>query len=834
MRWIAPLLTLALALGAGAIAPKTGLAPDSSLPAVQVDGHDALAGRLIVHLREDAAAVRSTDRATLADLPELSTFAASRNLRASEPLIRAELDEVARQSGFDRALIVDLDPAADLKRERELWLARPEVEAVDYDWIVRAQLVPNDQYFSGQWALRNQGGGGYTNDCDIDAELAWDVTTGSNTVKIAVIDTGVRLTHTDLSAKIVPGYDYVNNDATASDDNGHGTACASLAAASTNNSSGMAGVDWNARIMPLKALNASGSGTTTAIINCVNWARTNGANVISMSLGGGGYVDNFNTAINNAFNAGIPVVCATGNDDDPTISYPAAYANSFAVGALSPCNQRKSPSSCDGEYWWGSNYGTGLDLLSPGVLLRSAWNSNNNSYISDMNGTSGATPIVAGVAALMRGLNPALTAQQIYDILDDTADDLGAAGWDSQTGWGRLNAHAAVQAAVPDPCAVDSQDPTVEHTPLGMMVADGLPYLVAAVVEDNCEVAQVFLDHVVGGGAWIQTLMTLQGGQYLGQIPAQPAGSTVTYEITAVDGNGNIATTGGTFYVADPCLLDGEAPAAQLILPSGDTNSETEPVLVMVLATDPCGIAAMGLSYQVDGGAAQWVAGQSVGGDLFVAEIPAQPFGSVVEAGVQVTDASPQANPAYLPFSYQVVDPCGADAEAPVVQWSSVFPASAETGQAVPAVATASDPCGIQGATLTCSLDGGPLQTGTVVEGAPGEFLLELPAQASPGTLAWTLVIADDSPAHNATTLSGSLAVLAVPDLDPPAVVVTVLSASQVQLVWPAVPGASGYRLEAATSPEGPWTALSDGPTLSRVVAVAPDQRQLLRVVAHN
>jgi thermitase len=844
MRWNAPLLSLSLslslsltlALGAGAHAPDPvrSPAPPSPLAAVVVDGHEALAGRLVVRLREDSGAIRSTDRATLADLPQLTTFAATRGLRASEPLIRAELDEVARQSGFDRVLIVDLDPAADLRRERELWQARPEVEAVDYDWIVRAQLVPNDQYFSGQWALRNLGTGGFTNDCDIDAELAWDLTTGSSTVKIAIIDTGVRLTHADLSAKIVPGYDYVNNDATASDDNGHGTACASLAAASTNNTSGMAGVDWNARIMPLKALNAAGSGSTTAIINCVNWARTNGAHVISMSLGGGGYVSDFNTAINNAYNAGIVVVCATGNDNQSSISYPAAYTNSFAVGALSPCNQRKSPTSCDGEGWWGSNYGTGMDLLSPGVLLRSAWNTNNTSYISDMNGTSGATPIVAGVAALMRGVNPGLTAQQIYDILNETADNLGAAGWDSQTGWGRLNAYAAVSTAAGGNCGSELEPPVITHTPLGNTEVDNAPYPVTATVTDNCTVASVTLRHRVNGGSWSSASMTLSAGVYTGSIPAQAFGSGINYEIVALDQNSNLASTSATFYVLNPCNLDVAGPAVTLLAPLGDTSSEIDPVDVLALVTDPCGVSEVQIAYVVDGAPVQFEDALPVGGDQFAGQIPPQPFGSVVDVTLYAYDASLQFNESLLEFSYEVLDPCATDATQPEAALTTPFPATLETGQTAQAAATASDPCGIQGAVLTCSLNGGPAQSGAAVEGTPGTFQLVLPAQAAPGALAWTLVVTDASPAHNTRTLTGSLTVTQASTLPAPVVSISLLSSTQAQVSWSLVVGATGYRVEAAPSPDGPWTVLFDGFTTSWIVPMGTNQMELLRVVAHN
>ena len=252
------------------------------------------------------------------------------------------------------------------------------VEAVEFNYKMTAFLVPNDSYYQDQWALNNTGqavsyNGGLvgTPGCDVDAERAWDITTGNSNIIIAILDTGIDLDHPDLQSGIIGGYDFVNNDSNANDGNMHGTACASIAAGRSNNGIGVAGVCWDCSLMPVKVLSDQGFGDFSDIINGVVWASDNGAHVISMSLGGGGYQSGFDNAVTYAHDNGTIVIAASGNDNG-SISYPAAYEDCVSVGAMSPCNERKSPSSCDGESFWGSNYGNGLDFVAPGVRIHSA------------------------------------------------------------------------------------------------------------------------------------------------------------------------------------------------------------------------------------------------------------------------------------------------------------------------------------------------------------------------------------------------------------------------------------------------------------------------------
>lgn len=331
----------------------------------------------------------------------------------------------------------------------------PEVENVEFNYKMEAFLVPNDNYYLDQWALNNTGQAVSQNGnnvgtpgSDVDAERAWNITTGNPNVVIAILDTGIDLDHPDLASELVSGYDFVDNDTNANDGNMHGTACGSIAAGTTNNGIGVAGVCWDCSLMPVKVLSDQGFGDFDDIINGVIWASDNGANIISMSLGGGGYNSSFDNAVSYAHENGTMVIAASGNDNG-SISYPAAYEDCVSVGAMSPCNERKSPSSCDGENFWGSNYGNGLDFVAPGVRIHSA---TIGGYTTTFNGTSSACPHAAGVAGLIYSMAPELSPDDVRSAMHATSVDIGSPGYDTQTGWGKVNAFNAVSlfAAQPD------------------------------------------------------------------------------------------------------------------------------------------------------------------------------------------------------------------------------------------------------------------------------------------------------------------------------------------------------------------------------------------------
>ncbi|MCW5850450.1 MAG: S8 family serine peptidase [Anaerolineae bacterium] len=259
---------------------------------------------------------------------------------------------------------------------------------------------------------------------------AWDLSKGDSVV-IAVLDTGADFTHPDLQGKFVSrGKDFINRDDDATDDHGHGTHVSGIAAGATNNGVGIAGVGYNAKVLPGKVLAASGSGDFGAIASGITWAADQGVKVINMSLGGRYGAASMESAINYAWSKGVVVVCAAGNDASPSPSYPAAYENCISVVATDSSDRRASF----------SNYGSTVDVSAPGAGILSTVRGGKYEAWS---GTSMASPNAAGVAALVWAAHPDWTNAQVRAALENTADNVGSA---NEFGHGRLNAYRAVSS----------------------------------------------------------------------------------------------------------------------------------------------------------------------------------------------------------------------------------------------------------------------------------------------------------------------------------------------------------------------------------------------------
>lgn len=283
---------------------------------------------------------------------------------------------------------------------------------------------PNDTFYStNQWNLPL-----------IKADKAWQLTTGDPGVVIAVVDTGVDLNHPDLQGKLVAGRNILAGNDQPQDDNGHGTHCAGIIAARTNNLEGIAGVDWNSKIMPVKAMAADGTGSVADIADGVVWAADHGANVINLSLGDTNDSDYLHEAIRYAYNKGCVITAAMGNDGVGIPSYPAAYSEVIAVAANDENNETASF----------SNFGDHCSVSAPGVAIPSTYPAKR--YVT-LSGTSMASPHVAGVAGLVKSINNNLQPAEVRKILESTADDLGPEGKDAYYGNGEINVSRAVQAA---------------------------------------------------------------------------------------------------------------------------------------------------------------------------------------------------------------------------------------------------------------------------------------------------------------------------------------------------------------------------------------------------
>lgn len=311
---------------------------------------------------------------------------------------------------------------------------RQFVEAIDPNYLYAAFEVPNDPDYTKQWNLRN-----------INIETAWDETKGADRT-IAVIDTGIAVVPDLKETQFVPGYDFVNNRENAEDDNGHGTHVAGTIAQSTNNGYGVAGVAYQAKLMPLKVLSDTGSGTVADIAEAIRFAADHGADVVNLSLGGFGDSHVLKEAIDYAHQKGVVIVAAAGNSNANAAAFPARYSNVIAVAALDATGN-KAPYS---------NFGAGVDIAAPGgstqgenatggILQETIDPETGGSQFIALQGTSMAAPHVAGVAALVKSVGvtdpsavAAVLQKSAQAVPEDPLNHFGA---------GRLDASAAVKLA---------------------------------------------------------------------------------------------------------------------------------------------------------------------------------------------------------------------------------------------------------------------------------------------------------------------------------------------------------------------------------------------------
>lgn len=327
----------------------------------------------------------------------------------------------------DRLYVVKGDRTT-LKSLKKSKLAK-ETEYIEPNYIYTALVAPNDPDYSKQWNLRS-----------INVEAAWSETKGKD-VTVAVIDTGVSRVPDLKETSFVKGYDFVNDKVEADDDNGHGTHVAGTVAQSTNNNYGVAGIAYEASIMPLKVLSAYGGGTVADIAESIKFAADNGADVINMSLGGGGESHVMKDAIDYAHGKGVVIIAAAGNEGQNSASYPARYPHVVGVAAIDAAGE-KAPYS---------NFGAGVDISAPGgsqsgLILQDTIDPETGvAEIRGFQGTSMAAPHVAGVAALIRA-SGVTQPDEVVAVLQKSArviqdDNL------NYFGSGHLDAAAAVKIA---------------------------------------------------------------------------------------------------------------------------------------------------------------------------------------------------------------------------------------------------------------------------------------------------------------------------------------------------------------------------------------------------
>ncbi len=338
-----------------------------------------------------------------------------------------------------------------------------EVSQPDLMAVIKPACV-DDPFFSYQWNLDNTGQYGGTVGVDIKYCAARSITQGANDVIIAVIDDGVELSHSDLNI-YYQSYDSETGTSPSITRGSHGTAVAGIMGALSNNNSLVAGIASASPIMSISVVYGTMSvDRAQRYADAFNFAWQNGASVINNSWSGGDFYSSYiDQGISNALTygrsgLGCVVVFSAGNGNWSAVSYPAnSHPDILAVGAITYCNGvRKDPYTCDGETNWGSNYGTALDVMAPGVAVPTTYLG--GGYIVNFNGTSAAAPHVSATAALILSVNSNLTQKQVADLIEQSAQKTGGyyytnqpgrnnGTWHNEMGYGLVNTFAAITAA---------------------------------------------------------------------------------------------------------------------------------------------------------------------------------------------------------------------------------------------------------------------------------------------------------------------------------------------------------------------------------------------------
>lgn len=309
----------------------------------------------------------------------------------------------------------------------------PNVEKVEEDKVIKIKNIPNDPSYGEQW---------YVPDTNFDKLWNYNIVSKKN-VTVAVIDSGINYNHEDLKNVIADGgYNFYDDNTDVYDDNGHGTEVSGVIAASANNGVGIAGLDSNMpiKILPLKTADSNGDTLLSDLITAVDYAITKKADVINLSMGSNTYSSIENDEIQKAISSGIVVVAAAGNDGDSAYNYPASYDNVISVGA--------TDSNDNLAYF--SNYNNKVSLTAPGEEILTTNISGGYDYCS---GTSFSSPIVASMAAIIKSTRPDLTPQEIKNVLQNSAEDLGAPGKDNYFGYGKVDADKCINSIL-DPQAI--------------------------------------------------------------------------------------------------------------------------------------------------------------------------------------------------------------------------------------------------------------------------------------------------------------------------------------------------------------------------------------------
>ncbi|MAG63444.1 hypothetical protein CMO84_07975 [Candidatus Woesearchaeota archaeon] len=374
----------------------------------------------------------------------LLQFAPAEPATVMRARIEAMGAKVHRELPSLRTLLVRLPEGHSAHVAIDRYRALPGVAHVELNAIggigLCATMPTVDTYFADQWQLDNTAANMGTPGADIEARPAWDIEDGDPSVVLAIIDTGIRYANPEFVGRTLQGWDFVNDDNDPFDDHSHGTLVAGLAAASANNAFGVAGVDSQCTILPIKALDAAGSGAVSWLLSSLDFAAQQGADVICMSLINYPASSLIDAALLQCQNAGCIVMACAGNGGigNADLSYPGASPWSISIGATNSSDVRAGFSGT----------GSALDFVAPGenTVTISYSGADQMAYFS---GCSAATPVAAGIACLLKAQAPTLNHDGAFELLRVGAEDkVGNAqdrvGRDNHYGWGRLNARQSL------------------------------------------------------------------------------------------------------------------------------------------------------------------------------------------------------------------------------------------------------------------------------------------------------------------------------------------------------------------------------------------------------
>lgn len=485
----------------------------------------------------------------------------------------------ARRIGKSDLLIIDLPAGMSETAVANQLAHNPHLKFAELDAILKPTLVTNDPYLGSAWHISK-----------IGASKAWDKSLGAG-VTIAILDTGVDGTHPDLAANMVAGWNFYDNNSNASDVAGHGTAVAGSAAAVANNAAGVVGVAGAAKIMPIRISDTNGNATGSAVAQGLTYAADKGVRVANVSFSGLVGNSTVESAAQYMKSKGGLVVVSAGNK-----GVNEGFAASTTMIPVS------ATESNDALATW-SSYGNYVAVAAPGNYI---WSTNKGGGYGQWWGTSFASPVAAGVVALMMSARPDLANSKIEGLLYSSAVDLGAAGRDVYYGHGRIDADAAVTAAS-NAAAADTQAPTVSVTsPAGGATVSGWVAIDVAAA-DNVGVTRVDLK---ANGSLVASDVTAP--YRFSWDSTKLANGTASLVAYAYDAAGNArASTSVAISVANAVVADTTAPSVVLKNPAnGSKVSGT--VQISTSASDNSGTAGLKQSLYVNGVLVSSVTGGSL------------------------------------------------------------------------------------------------------------------------------------------------------------------------------------------------------------------------------